>query len=139
MSSRRKAREMCLQALYAMDLVERWEEEISEHLYEKDRWPTSADHAEDLLAGILKHRDAIDRAIGAHADHWSVSRMNLIDRNILRIAAYELLFCDDIPMKVSINEAIEIGKAYGTRESKGFLNGILDRIAKQGSGKTDRA
>ena len=56
--------------------------------------------------------------------------MNLIDRNILRIAAYELLFCPDIPMKVSINEAIELAKRYGTRESKAFLNGILDRMAR---------
>jgi N utilization substance protein B len=56
--------------------------------------------------------------------------MNLIDRNILRMAAYELLFSDDIPMKVSINEAIELAKIYGTRETKSFLNGILDRIAR---------
>ena len=58
--------------------------------------------------------------------------MNLIDRNILRIAVYELLFCEDVPMKVSINEAIELGKMYGTRETTRFLNGILDRIAKRG-------
>jgi N utilization substance protein B len=120
---------MSLQALYSMDLTGQWDEEISKHLYEKNRWPTSADHAHTLLTGILEHLGAVDEAIGTHADHWSVSRMNMIDRNILRIAAYELLFCGDIPMKVSINEAIELGKIYGTRESQRFLNGILDRIA----------
>jgi N utilization substance protein B len=138
MGVRRKAREMSLQALYTMDLMNRWDQKVSDHLYDKNLWPESAEHAGPLLIGILEHRDVIDETIGAHADHWSVSRMNLIDRNLLRIAAYELLFCDDIPMKVSINEAIELGKIFGTRETKRFLNGILDRIAKQERGKTDR-
>jgi N utilization substance protein B len=131
MGVRTKAREMALQALYTMDLTGRWERDSSGVLHEQDRWPSSLDHALTLLAGVLEHRESIDEAIQGHADHWSVSRMNLIDRNILRIASYELLFCADIPMKVSINEAIELAKRYGTRESKGFLNGILDRIAKK--------
>lgn len=62
--------------------------------------------------------------------------MNLIDRNILRIAAYELLFCEDIPMRVSINEAIELAKIYGTRETRKFLNGILDKMARTDGVKT---
>jgi len=136
MDVRRKAREMALQALYAMDLMGRWDEAVSEALHEKERWPSSANHAQKILTGVLEHREPIDEAIGGHADHWSVSRMNLIDRNILRIAAYELLYCDDIPMKVSINEAIELGKSYGTRETTRFLNGILDRIAQQHRTKT---
>jgi N utilization substance protein B len=130
MGVRRKAREMALQALYAMDLTGQWEEEVSERLYEKDRWPSSASHALTILTGVLERKEPIDEAIGGHTDHWSVSRMNLIDRNLLRIAVYELLFCDDIPPKVSINEAIELGKLYGTRETKRFLNGVLDRIAQ---------
>ena len=137
MGVRRKAREMALQALYAMDLLGQWDEEVSERLYEKERWPSSASHAHTLLTGVLERKESIDEAIGHHAEHWSVSRMNLIDRNILRIAAYELLFCDDIPLKVSINEAIELGKLYGTRETKRFLNGILDRIAQQRRAKTN--
>lgn len=130
MGVRRKAREMALQALYAMDLIGLWEEDFSELLYEKERWPSSATHASKILTGILEHHEPIDEALEGYADYWKVSRMNLIDRNILRIAVYELLFCDDIPMKVSINEAIELGKMYGTPETKRFLNGILDRIAK---------
>jgi N utilization substance protein B len=137
MGVRRKAREMALQALYAMDLMDQWDETASERLYEKDQWPSSAQHAQKILTGILEHRGPIDEAIGGHADHWSVTRMNLIDRNILRIAVYELLYCDDVPMKVSINEAIELGKSYGTRETKRFLNGILDKIAQQQRAKTN--
>jgi N utilization substance protein B len=130
MGVRRKARELALQALYAMDLTGQWDKEVSEYLYEKDESPSSASHAQAILAGVLDRKDPIDEAIGGHADHWSVSRMDLIDRNLLRIAVYELLFCDDIPPKVSINEAIELGKLYGTRETRRFLNGILDRIAQ---------
>lgn len=133
MRVRTKARELALQALYAMDLMGRWNEEIDEGLLERDRWPSSADHADRILQGILEHRVSIDEAIEGHADHWSVSRMNLIDRNLLRIGAYELLFCEDVPMKVSINEAIELGKLYGTRETQRFVNGVLDRIARQKS------
>ena len=120
-----------------MDLTGQWDGEVSERLYEKDQWPSSASHAHTILTGVLERKDPIDEAIGGHADHWSVSRMNLIDRNILRIAVYELLFCDDIPLKVSINEAIELGKLYGTRETKRFLNGILDRIAQHPRAKTN--
>ena len=137
MGVRRKAREMALQALYAMDLTDLWNEDFSELLYEKELWPSSANHAGRILKGILEHHKAIDEALEGHAEYWSVSRMNLIDRNILRIATYELLFCDDIPMKVSINEAIELGKMYGTPETKRFLNGILDRIAKAEGRKRD--
>ena len=135
MGDRRKAREMALQALYTIDLRGPWEAgggDSSEFLYEKDRWPSSAEHACAILAGVLENHESIDGLIQRAADHWSVSRMNLIDRNILRIAVYELLFCEDVPMKVSINEAIELGKMYGTRETTRFLNGILDRIAKRG-------
>ena len=127
---------MALQALYAMDLTGQWDGEVSERLYEKDQWPSSTSHALTILTGVLERKEPIDEAIGGHADHWSVSRMNLIDRNILRIAVYELLFCEDIPPKVSINEAIELGKLFGTRESKRFLNGVLDRIAQHPRAET---
>lgn len=126
-----------MHALYAMDLTGQWDGEVSECLYEKDRWPSSASLALKILTGVLERKEPIDETIGGHADYWSVSRMNLIDRNILRIAVYELLFCDDIPLKVSINEAIELGKLYGTRETKRFLNGVLDRIAQPSRAKTD--
>jgi N utilization substance protein B len=127
---------MALQALYAMDLTDRWNEEVAEDFYEQDLWPSSAGHARSMLSGVLERKDLIDEAIARHADHWSVPRMNLIDRNLLRIAVYELRYCGDIPLKVSINEAIELGKLYGTRETKRFLNGVLDRIARHPRAKT---
>lgn len=130
---------MVLQALYGMDLMGRWDEGLHEPLYDQERWPSSAEHAGRMLRGILEHRKPIDEAVAGHADHWSLSRMNLIDRNLLRIATYELLFCEDVPLKVSINEAIEIGKLYGTAETKGFLNGILDKIARPQAAKKQDA
>ena len=137
MDVRSKAREMALQALYTMDLMGRWEGDFHELLHEKEQWASSVDPACRILAGVLEHRERIDDTIQEHAEHWSVSRMNLIDRNILRMAAYELLFCDEIPMKVSINEAIELAKIYGTPETKRFLNGILDRLAKTKGAKEE--
>jgi N utilization substance protein B len=128
---------MALQALYTMDLIDRWEGDLSDLLHEKERWASSVDPACRILAGVLEHRKRIDESIQDHAEHWSVSRMNLIDRNILRMAAYELLFCDEIPMKVSINEAIELAKIYGTPETKRFLNGILDGLARTEGVKKD--
>ncbi len=130
MGTRRKAREMALQGLYTIDLIGAWEENSRDVLPEKHRWPASASFAEIIISGIQEHRTEIDRTIEAHANYWSISRMSLIDRNILRIATFELLFCDDIPRRVSINEAIELAKLYGALQTKSFLNGILDKIEK---------
>jgi N utilization substance protein B len=70
----------------------------------------------------------LDRLIEQYSEHWRLDRINLIERNILRMAIFELLFCEDIPHKVTINEAIDLGKRYGSEDSGGFINGILDRI-----------
>lgn len=83
-----------------------------------------------LVNGILRMQSEIDGLIERFSSHWRISRMAAVDRNILRVAVYELLFCDDIPAKVSINEAIDIGKKFGTEESGAFINGILDSIRK---------
>lgn len=85
----------------------------------------------DILNGALKHRKSLDEAIKKAAKNWSLTRMALVDRNVLRCAAYELLFRDDIPSKVTLNEAIEIAKKYSTDESHIFINGILNKIAKE--------
>jgi len=81
-----------------------------------------------LVDGVLGCRDELDRLIERFSDNWKLSRMSGMDRNIMRIATYELIHCDDIPPKVSINEAIDIGKKYGTENSAAFINGILDGI-----------
>ncbi len=82
----------------------------------------------ELVRGVATSRREIDRVIEQHSSNWKISRMSCVDRNIMRIAVYELFFRDDIPAKVSINEAIDIGKKYGTEESGAFINGILDSI-----------
>jgi N utilization substance protein B len=86
-----------------------------------------------LVDGVGEHRETIDAVIERFSSNWRISRMTCVDRNVLRIAAFELLYCADIPPKVSINEAIDVAKRFGTEESGAFINGILDsiRIAMQ--------
>ena len=81
-----------------------------------------------LVSGVLNAMDEIDATIERFSSNWKISRMSCVDRNILRIAVYELMHCKEIPFKVSINEAIDVGKKYGTEESGAFINGILDSI-----------
>ena len=129
MGARRKSRELALQVLFHMDIQKRFEPEMFERFCrvfpppEKTRAFLSS-----LLNGILENRETIDRLIERHSSNWKMSRMAGVDRNLLRMAVYELLYCDDIPEKVSINEAIDLGKKFGTEESGAFINGILDSI-----------
>ena len=81
-----------------------------------------------LIEGVQEHRNTIDDVIEQYSSNWKISRMSCVDRNVLRIAVFELLYCEDIPPKVSINEAIDVGKRFGTEESGAFINGILDSI-----------
>lgn len=113
-----------------MDLAGRWEEDPEDFFFEKLKWPGSVSFATRIVQGVMAERDPLDKNIQEYTNYWTVSRMNCIDRNILRIAAFEILCCGDIPEKVSINEALELAKLYGTLESARFLNGILDKIAK---------
>ena len=80
------------------------------------------------MDGVVEHRDELDGVIRGVAQNWEIARMAVIDRNVLRMAAYELLHCPDIPPKVAINEAIELGKRFSTQNSGAFINGILDKI-----------
>lgn len=86
------------------------------------------DFATRLVDGTLDNRDAIDKTLSGVTRNWDLRRMAIVDRNVLRMAVYELMFCADVPPKVAINEAIEIGKKFSTANSGGFVNGILDRI-----------
>ena len=89
---------------------------------------------EDLVEGTIEGRESLDRRIEEVAENWDISRMAIIDRNILRLATYEIFERSDIPVKVSINEAIELGKEYSTQNSGAFINGILDQIVQRMSG-----
>jgi N utilization substance protein B len=83
-----------------------------------------------LVQGVLEHLPELDAMLQRVADHWSVERMAVVDRNVLRCALYELLYLDEIPAKVTMNEAIEIAKRFGSEESGAFVNGLLDRLIK---------
>lgn len=129
---RRQAREIALQILYQLDVNPVDPVEALE-LYWRTFSPSLElrDFVERIVKGVSQHRPRIDELIDHYAEHWRLDRMDRVDRNILRMGVFELLYCDDIPMKVAINEAVELGKKFGSADdSKGFINGILDRIAK---------
>lgn len=131
MGLRREARELALQMLYALDsnssvgLRETLQTFREEHVEVAGR---VREFAEGLVQGVQSQREIIDEAIKARSKNWSLSRMPRVDLNVMRLAAYELMFRSDIPKKVSINEAIEIVRRYGDKESPAFVNGILDEI-----------
>ncbi len=87
--------------------------------------------AEPLIRGALEHRDAIDEHIKKHAKNWEFHRIAAVDRNIMRLAIYEMLFREDIPPIVSINEAVDIAKKFSTQDSGKFVNGILDKVRSE--------
>lgn len=130
MGFRRSSRELAMQALFYLDMG-KYDEEEAYRLFCINFEPTGdvLPFFETLVCGTLDNRDEIDRKIEMFSSNWKLSRMSGVDRNVIRIAVYELLFCTDIPSKVSINEAIDIGKKYGTADSGAFINGILDAIA----------
>jgi N utilization substance protein B len=132
MTTRRRAREISLQVLYEEDINPLREYHVADQFVAKrllQNKPLVA-FALELLYGVRNHRTEIDQVLSKHAANWSLKRMTTIDRNILRISAYEILF-GDVPGRVSINEAIELAKRYGSRNSGQFVNGILDRILKE--------
>lgn len=86
--------------------------------------------ANDLVKGVVAEKEKIDSVLSEHSTNWKISRMAAVDKNILRMATYELMHMTDIPVKVTINEAVEIAKRFGTAESGAFVNGILDNIAR---------
>lgn len=134
MSSRREAREFALQILYQMDLSkEEAEESLKKFWADKSISPEAKKFTEKLVKGTFTRQKDIDPFIRKYTEHWKIERLNAIDRNILRFAIYELLYLEDIPPAVSINEAIEIAKKYSTVDSGKFINGVLDKIkTKQG-------
>jgi transcription antitermination protein NusB len=129
MGLRRKARELAMQTLFCMDMVENKSEELVERLSEVvESSPDIRPFCDMLVKGVVKNKTAIDQVIEQFSDNWKLFRMACVDRNILRIAVFEMLHCDDIPPRVTINEAVDIGKKYGTEDSGAFINGILDSI-----------
>lgn len=139
MGKRRTAREFAFQILYRLDmgqenLVHRIlrTEKILEEFWETNLTSDDVKEYTDLLVkGTKENQREIDRIIADSAENWTIDRMASVDRNILRFSTYEILKRNEIPSSVIINEAIEIAKKYGTEESGSFINGILDRVAKE--------
>lgn len=132
MGVRRKAREIALQLLFQMDITkEGVEEAFSAFFYERSYRPEIEEFAKQLASGTHKNCKQIDKIISNSLDNWRLPRIAVVDRNILRMAVYEFLFEHNTPKKVVINEAIEIGKKYGSAESGQFINGVLDAIKEK--------
>ena len=139
MKKRTRARELALQFLYQLDLRgPDFLDEARGFLREEEPDKGTREFAQHLVTGTAEHLAQIDALIREVAQNWDIERMAVIDRNVLRMASYELLHCKDIPPKVSINEAIELGKRFSTQNSGGFINGVLDKI-KDRTGATSPA
>ncbi len=130
MRKRTQARELALQFLYEVDVLGGVEhaERLDSFLDRMTRGGEVRSFARELVVGVLEQLDELDKTIGKVAHNWRMDRMAYVDRNVLRIAAWELLFRKDIPRKVTINEAIDLVKRFGTEESGAFINGILDHM-----------
>lgn len=145
MGSRRRGRELALQVLYGLEFGQYSVDEALEQMHRRGDEPPSDDpelgtlvrgdaesraFGEELVRGVHDHLDVVDEMLGRCSINWRVPRMARVDRNILRLAAYELLHRTDIPPRATLNEAVEIAKRYGDEDSASFVNGILDRVAK---------
>ncbi len=136
MGARRTARERALQALYQLEMADghaddalaaAWSAASTEG--EKPD-PETQRFALELVSGVRSHLIDIDALIREYSHHWRIDRMTRIDRNVLRIGVFELKYRPEIPRSVSIDEAVELGKKFGTEDSSAFVNGLLDRIAQ---------
>ncbi len=129
--SRRKAREVALRALYELEIGHMpIQTVLKENLAEADLPEDLHAFASDLITGVREHLAAIDDKLASVITDWDFDRIAAVDRNVLRIAYYEIYYCPGVPPAVSINEAIEIGRKYSTAESGKFINGILGRVLK---------
>jgi len=128
MGTRRQSRERALQVLFQWDIhgnTDHWLKEFWEHNVLS---PEARAFADRIVEGVIDHHAELDALLGSFATNWKVSRMPVVDRNILRAALYELLWLPDVPAKVTVNEAIELSKQFADDETRRFINGILDKI-----------
>ena len=132
MRKRTKAREYALQVLYLMDLTGDKPQDALENFwlsqFDKELDNEVKDFTNGLVRGVAQYLTVVDEGISKYATNWQLKRMAVVDRNILRMAAYELLYCQDIPAKVSINEAVNLAKKFSGIEAGKFVNGVLDKI-----------
>jgi len=137
-SNRRKGRELALQALYQIEMTgDPSAAAVDLFLTHFEGNAKAKEFARRLVSGTVSQRAAIDRLIAEVSEHWKIERLAKVDFVLLRMAAYELLYCADIPTSVTLDEAIEIAKRFGSEESAGFINGVLDHVAKSSGAKTE--
>jgi transcription antitermination protein NusB len=132
MKTRRRARRATLEALYEFDIAEHppgevLQRRISENPMEK----AGIEFASRLMQGVVANQDGMDRLIERYAPEWPLDQMAVIDRNILRMAIYEFIISDETPVKVAINEAVELAKTYGSDSAPRFINGVLGTLAER--------
>jgi transcription antitermination factor NusB len=140
MGTRRQGREAALKLLYACEMTRAQAEEVLTALWVESIVPLAGqEFVQMLVTGVVEHREEIDALIQSCSEHWSLDRIGVVERNILRLAIYELLFLPDIPPNVSINEAVEVAKHYGAQDAWLFINGILDRIKHEAMPQQDVA
>jgi N utilization substance protein B len=132
MGKRRKARESTLQILFQLEFHDTKPEDVIDSFWKnKKATKEIKEHSRWLVEGIISHRDSIDRLIQSVSANWRITRMAIVDRNVLRIAVFELLHGEDLAPAIVINEAIEIAKKYSSEEGATFINGILDAARKE--------
>jgi len=128
MGSRHQSRERALQILFQYDIHGKAGVWLDEFWNQCEATEDVRAFAEELVRGVLAHRVELDALLGRYATNWKVSRMQVVDRNILRLGIYELLWREDVPAKVTMNEAIELAKDFGDDEAAKFVNGVLDKV-----------
>lgn len=132
MGKRRKAREIVLQALYQAEFSEKtWQEILEDQIGRRGSVEDTAEHAQRLFFATMEHLTDLDAHIESSLHNWDIGRVALVDKNILRFALAEILYFDEIPSKVIINEAIEIAHRYSSVDAGRFINGLLDRFVKE--------
>jgi N utilization substance protein B len=129
---RRKSREFALRVLYQLNITKQ-DAAAALTQFHKNFLPEEEvdDFLKRLVLGVTEHCLELDRLIERYSENWRLDRIDMIERNLLRMALFELLYCEEIPPKVTINEAIDLGKRYGSEESGSFINGLLDRIQNE--------
>ncbi|WP_431029872.1 transcription antitermination factor NusB [Lysinibacillus sp. LZ02] len=125
---RHEAREKALQALFQLDSTELPIEQAIEHVLEEQK---STAFLEQLVRGTIEHKEAIDVALEEKLENWTLSRLPKIERTVLRLSVYELLYMSDTPQRVVLNEAIELCKVFGDEKSSKFVNGVLSKFTQQ--------
>lgn len=131
MGSRHQARERALQILFQYDIHGKPGLWLDVFWKENEASAEARAFAERLVAGVLEQKPELDALITQYATNWKISRMPIVDRNILRAGVYELLWMDDVPAKVTMNEAVELAKSFGDDEASKFVNGVLDKVLNQ--------